>query len=274
MNTAFRKLLASSTVQRADLLLVSGDVTDRGDLASWEVFSSACTDACVAHKLLVLPGNHDVCCLGARLPGKRQAYRRQDLARVRKGLRLAMQASTVALDETCSVGRFPLVATPDPRLVVFCLNSNFLGNLNVVSNAMGAVDYFQLLSLASKLHKYRAVPVKIIAFHHSPNIPTRATARRRGQRAFSTLERLGHQITPEQRQALRLLCVSHRVRLLVHGHLHLAEDRRVTGIRIIGAPASTQPIIHTNGAAQHQLYTYTIDRPGRYVRVKLRTIEP
>jgi predicted phosphodiesterase len=45
----------------------------------------------------------------------------------------------------------------------------------------------------------------------------------------------------EDRFALRLLALTHGVRLVVHGHLHRAEERRVNGVRIIGAPASTEP---------------------------------
>ena len=41
MNAAFRGLLRSEHVRRADLLLVTGDVTDRGELGSWEVFWEA-----------------------------------------------------------------------------------------------------------------------------------------------------------------------------------------------------------------------------------------
>jgi hypothetical protein len=55
------------------------------------------------------------------------------------------------------------------------------------------------------------------------------------------LSRWGHEIPAAERRALRLLCIAHRVSLLVHGHLHRAEDRRVNGVRIVGAPASTEP---------------------------------
>lgn len=161
MNRSFRLLLDSRLIRQADLLMFTGDITDRGDLASWQEFSSSCLSAGVADKILVLPGNHDVCCLGARLPGKRQAYRQQDLMRVRRGLQLA----------------------------------------------------------------------------------------------------------------LRLLCVTHRVRLLVHGHLHLAEDRKVAGVRIAGAPASTQPVKVGRDHAHHQVYAYTVERRSRRVRVELKTIE-
>ncbi len=89
--------------------------------------------------------------------------------------------------------------------------------------------------------------MKIIAMHHSPNIPEVETAIKRGQRAFSPLDRITHQVPEAQRWMLNLLCVTHKVRLLLHGHLHMSEDRRITGVRYIGAAASTQPIDSPEG---------------------------
>ena len=272
MNQTFRRVLATAPIQRSDLILITGDITDRGDSASWEVFASAVADAGVEDRVLLLPGNHDVCCLGARLPGSRRAYRLEDLRRACRGLARGMSGSRVECDGGLPVRGFPLVALPDPRVVIFCLNSNFLGNLNVVSNALGKVDYYQLLSLASKMRRFRDVPVKIVALHHSPNIPAPATARKRGQKAFNVLARLGHQVSEGQRRAIRLLCVTHRVRLLVHGHLHMAEDRRVNGVRIVGAPATTEPVAVRPGGAEYQFYSYTVQGSGERVRTELRSV--
>jgi predicted phosphodiesterase len=62
------------------------------------------------------------------------------------------------------------------------------------------------------------------------------------------------QIDPAQEAALHLLSITHRVRLVLHGHLHRAEVRRVGGIRIIGAPASTQPMAGPDG--KHYYYFF------------------
>lgn len=272
MNRAFRSILATPGLQRADLVLVTGDITDRGDTRSWQEFTAAAIAAGIADKLVLVPGNHDVCCLGARLPGRRRAYRIEDLRRATKGLTMGMAASADSLGASWPVGGFPIVAHPDPRVVVFGLNSNFLGNLNIASNALGKVDYYQLASLASKMHRYRDVPVKIVALHHSPNIPQAKTARRRGQKAFSPLARLGHQIPQGQRRAIRLLCIAHRVRLLVHGHLHMAEDRRVSGVRIVGSPATTEPFRVHRGGADYRYFTYTVSSSGDRVRTQLRIV--
>ncbi|MBW2119312.1 MAG: metallophosphoesterase [Deltaproteobacteria bacterium] len=261
MNAAFRKIVVLKPIQKADLILVTGDVTDRGDIESWNVFWDTINDAGLKDRTHVIPGNHDVCCLGARLPGKRKAYKDADLQKAVKGLRIGGKPT-----------KFPWVINPDPRVVIFGLNSNNLGNLNAVTNAMGELDYYQLSSLASKLHVYRDVPVKIVALHHSPNIPGAETARKRGQKPYSKLERLGHQISEGQRNALQLLCIAHRVRLLIHGHLHMAEDRRLGGIRIIGAMASTQPTTKRKQNNNYQFYTYSVLGDGGRVRSELRSI--
>jgi 3',5'-cyclic-AMP phosphodiesterase len=262
MNATFAGVLASKPVQQADLAIITGDVTDRGDLAAWQVFWKTVKQAGMQKRIFVVPGNHDVCCLGARLPLKKKAYRASDVKKAIDGLKLGGQAT-----------RFPFVARPDRRVVVFGVNSNNLGNLSVLSNAMGKLGYFQLVSLASKLHKYRDVPVKIIALHHSPNIPQVETAKKRGQPPMSALARKGHQIPQEQRQALRLLCITHRVRLLIHGHLHQAEDRRVSGVRIIGAPATTEPLPGKGKKLAYQFYSYTVQGRGGRVRCELKTVK-
>jgi len=241
MNAAFRKLAASKPVQQADLVLITGDVTDRGDLAAWEVFWQTVEDAGIKERIRIVPGNHDLCCLGARLPKARKLYRDEDMARLHQGLAMGGHPT-----------RFPWAHQPDPRVVLFGLNSNNLGNFTAVTNGMGDIGYYQLKDFASLLHRHRDVPVKIVAMHHSPNIPERQTAIRRGQRPVPLLERIGHQVPQHQRQALNLLCVSHKVRLLLHGHLHTSEDRRITGVRYIGATSSTEPV---DGRLQFPTYT-------------------
>jgi len=260
MNEAFRRIVHSRAVQSADYVIVTGDVTDRGDLASWEVFWKAVREAGLHDRLAVLPGNHDVCHLGlARWPSRN--YNKADLLRAVAGLKRGSRLTT-----------FPWVERPDPRVAVFGLNSNNLGNLGVATNAMGEVRYYQLKSLAGRLYQHRHVPVKIVALHHSPNIPMVQTAARRRQRPFTRLERLMHQIPEDQRHGLMLLCVAHRVRLVLHGHLHLKEDRRITGVRIVGAPASTEPLRNRGAAKEYGVWSYTVQGEGRRVGCRFETV--
>jgi 3',5'-cyclic AMP phosphodiesterase CpdA len=252
MNQAFRRVIASKPVREADLILVTGDVTDRGDLEAWKVFWDGVNAAGVKDKILVLPGNHDMCCLGMRFP-KASGYAEEDLEKARKGLILGNQPC-----------KFPWT-WPDSKkatVAVFSLNSSNLGCLTAATNALGDIGFYQLLALSSKLHTYRDVPVKIVALHHSPNIPEED----------SEFTRLASQIPAWERRSLRLLCVAHGVRLIVHGHLHRTENRRVNGIRIVGAPATTEP--HTNGGQKpvYSFWTYKIAGKSNRVSCKLISI--
>ncbi|MBC8871590.1 MAG: metallophosphoesterase [Planctomycetes bacterium] len=219
--------------------------------------SNAFVLAHLSDRILVLPGNHDVCCLGARMP--REGLRDEDLKKAVAGLKMGRQPT-----------KFPWAQRPDPRVVVFGINSNNLGNMTGATNAMGRIGYFQLKALAGKMYKYRNVPVKIVALHHSPNIPEAETAERRGQHPMGPLGRLAHQVPTEQRHGLLLLCVAHRVRLVLHGHLHMKEDRRVTGVRIVGAPATTQPV--PKSRSEFPYYRYTVQGAASRVRTAYRTV--
>ena len=128
------------------------------------------------------------------------------------------------------------------------------------------------------------VPVKIVAVHHSPNIPRYETLVRRGilpkknlaKRLLSKFDgmmvRWTHQISADERRRLRELCLKHKVRLVAHGHMHRYLDRRVNGLRIIGAPASTQPILE-GGKRTVQFCKYTIRGDGGRLEPELVTIE-
>ena len=258
MNAAFRSLVRTPDLASCDLILVTGDVTDCGESGAWKVFWDALRSRGLADRLVVLPGNHDLCCLGLRPLRPDKDYAKADLEKAAEGLKMGGQRT-----------KFPWVAVPDPRVAVFCLNSCNLGNLTAMTNAIGQLGYYQLLTFADQLHKYRDVPVKIVALHHSPNIPKAETARKCGQAGVSVLTRLTMQIPAPQRRALRLLCVTHRVRMIVHGHMHLKEDREVNSVRIVGAPATTEPA--KSRGRQYHFWIYTVTASNRVLH-QLRTV--
>ncbi len=247
MNAAFRKVLADPRVQGCDLVLVTGDVTDRGEDASWDVFWKAIGAAGLLSRTLVVPGNHDVCCLDLRLPWNSDGATQADVERAARGLQKGGQKS-----------EFPWVVLPAPGIAIFGLNSNNLGNSSVVTNAMGVLGYRQLEKLARALYQHRNVPVKIVALHHSPNIPHPDTERIRRLSPTGTVARLLHELPADQRLGLRLLCAAHRVRLVVHGHLHRLEARRIAGTSLLGAPATTDPWVGPEGRVEYRVPLYTV----------------
>lgn len=261
MNERFDRVAASRPVQSADLVLVTGDVTDRGHINAWRRFWGALDKAKAAAKTWVVPGNHDLCCLGLRMPGSRSGYARADLERAARGLRLAGHHPD----------SIPWVARPDPRVSIFGVNSNNLGNWNAAENAVGKIGYHQLSRLARLLRDDDA-PVKILALHHSPNIPGAETEKKRRLKETGWLSREGYQIDADQRKALRLLCTCGGARLMVHGHLHRREDREVDGVRIVGAPPSTEPLASGPHAGACEIATYSIRGPKNLVHVNWRHV--
>jgi hypothetical protein len=55
---------------------------------------------------------------------------------------------------------------------------------------------------------------------------------------------------------------------VLHGHLHNADNRRVSGIRIVGTPASTEP----DARGVYRFFTYTIHGDGGRVTPLLESV--
>ena len=224
MNRNLAVLLNCSAVKDADVVLVSGDITDRGRLVCWERFWSM-TAHMDPDKLLVVPGNHDICCLGLR----RRRSVAEHLAIARAGLTLGHQPMNFPWVKLCCGG----------ELAVFAVDSVNAGNFNVADNAVGVIGADQLVKLGKLLRVHATVPCKLIVLHHSPNIPGRATSKRRGDAPMPFWLRPAMQLRERDRATLRTLARVFDVKALLHGHTHENQDRRVGGVRIIGAKDST-----------------------------------
>jgi 3',5'-cyclic AMP phosphodiesterase CpdA len=261
MNEAFRTIIKSQPIRDADLTIVSGDVTDRGDIESWLYFWKEIEAAGLSDRVMVVPGNHDVCCLGARMPFKKKTHRQRDLEKVNNGLQIGNQSA-----------QFPWVREYDKRVVIFGLNSNNLGNITFLSNAIGRIGHDQLVSFAEQLYMHRHTPVKIVVLHHGPHIMEQTDVKKGGRKLMGKLMLTGRRIPNRLQRILLLLCLSHGVQLIAHGHVHKAEDRIVNGVRIVGAPPTTQPIVRTNRRNTYQFYTYTIHGHETRVHTKLEKI--
>jgi 3',5'-cyclic AMP phosphodiesterase CpdA len=253
MNESYRRIIAAPAVRGADLLLVTGDVTDRGEPAAWEAFWRPLREAGLLPKVRVIPGNHDCCHLGVRLTD----------------YRIDMQRAAAGLAAGAQPTRFPWVAhLAGGRVALVGLNSANIGNRSGATNAIGRLGFFQLEALARLLRRERGTPVVIVALHHSPNIPANRTADDRRLARMPAFERWGMELDQAERRSLRLLCLVAGVRLVVHGHLHRFEDRRVNALRIVGAPAATEPDDASGGLP---FVAYELGAAGR-VRVRRRSV--
>src|SRR4051794_9863957 len=85
MNDAFRHVAFSEPVQQSDLVLITGDVTDRGQSEAWSIFRDILAEAGLRSRTLAIAGNHDVCGLRSRI-GWPSHLAASDLQRARDGL--------------------------------------------------------------------------------------------------------------------------------------------------------------------------------------------
>ena len=180
MNAAFRALCRSEVVLSSDLVLVTGDVTDRGDLASWRVFWNAIVDSGLAARTLVVPGNHDVCHLGApRVESADAASQGRPRSRG-EGARHGRAARALP---------WLHVAVPG-RVAIIGIDSTNAGNRTAVTNAVGRLGFHPLEAFARLLRRpaVRACPAKLVILHHSPNLPER----RRAAKQYGKIERSGY----------------------------------------------------------------------------------
>lgn len=257
MNKAFIKLASSQIAQESDWILFTGDITDKGNLRAWRFFWDTLEKYNLTEKSTIIPGNHDMCCLGARLPKTEKELIADDLRKFHEGLAIG----------NCPALKYPYAIKLNDKIVVLAIDSCNKGNQTAITNAMGHIGYQQLEKFSRILYKFRDIKVKIIVLHHSPNIPGNRTAAKRGIEQMSDFERWGVEMPTEDRRSLRLLCVAHKVRLVLHGHLHRAEDRRINSVRYIGAPASTQP-----QDGKYAVFTYEVTPSGAKVYTRLVTI--
>ena len=60
MNEAFNVVLQCQEIQKSDAILITGDVTDNGDLSAWKRFDQLLSEAGVRDKTYVVIGNPDI----------------------------------------------------------------------------------------------------------------------------------------------------------------------------------------------------------------------
>lgn len=289
MNKAFQAILMTEKIQECDCILITGDITDMGDTASWKNFVKILKKSKVEDKVILVAGNHDVCDMDWKVKmsdffGKlTKSKQKQNLERLQFHLKYIDQPSAYPWSR--------IVDKKDRRVLIVGIDTNHSGHFYLHDNAIGKIGWSQLTKLEKILKKHsnkrdpkKFISVKIIAMHHSPNLPRHETLIKRGiikpswtgARLFSKyngqITRWTHEIPQDERQALRELCVKYRVRLLAHGHMHESMDRRVNGIRMIGAPATTQPLKSGSNKKTYQYYRYTIGGKSHRLKPELMTV--
>lgn len=260
MNATFRAITQQPLVRDADYVLATGDITDRGELGAWKVFWRAIDDAGLTSRTLVVPGNHDLCHLGAPRVGKHRTLRTADVHRATTGLGLGLRRALTT---------YPWVKIIEKgRIAIIGIDSNNAGNTSAADNAIGRIGTVQTRKLVRLLRRpdVAGCAAKILLMHHSPNIPRT----RPGAEHYGPLSRWGHEVPEVDRVSLRHLCALGGVRLIAHGHLHRSDDRQLDGVRLIGAPATTQPKPRTKHT--YQAWSYTVHGSSGRIRAELADV--
>lgn len=266
MNQAFKALLATQYLKSADHIIVTGDITDKGDARAWKKFWGYLATAGLDEKTSFVIGNHDICELGKIKP---YLTKKRKFQNAKKAQRLLKRRLT-------SIGQsyaYPWAKMLREDIVLFGIDSNNAGNLSDASNALGFIGQRQLRAFARLLRAHKDIPVKIVALHHSPNLAESAKRVRDKSWFEKKYTRYTHQIPEAERRSLRLLCESHGVKRLIHGHMHEFDDRTLN-VRITGAPSSTQPEKSEDGSTLRFIeYHVTSSKAGSYrVSNQLRSV--
>lgn len=258
MNRRCRILFRDRWLREADAVIASGDVSDQGEPGAWAVFWEAVAEAGIGDRLVVVPGNHDVCSLGLR--------RRRPADDHRADLRAALEAGGQPVN-------FPALWRPaGGDLAVLGLDSTHYWNDGVLDNAIGRIDFEQLARLGRRLREISEAPVAdrpralLLVLHHAPHIAAVETSHRRGEAAMSALDQRLMEVERQARHALRLLARVFHVKAILHGHTHHGTDQRVAGVRMVGCPASTQP--DADGCVQYRALELDLERDRLSVRTR------
>lgn len=249
MNQNFVKIINSSEIMEADLILVTGDVTDKSDFESWEFFWSEIKKAKFSKKILVIPGNHDVCCLdfiGRENP--KSILVLEDYGKLKKGLSICKQKKTFPWVELRSYN----------RLAIFSINSNNMGNAGILDNALGVISKEELKKfeiLLQEAEKNISIKIKILLIHHSPILKNESYP------LHSKMDKIAS-------ASLLDLCKKYNVNMILHGHLHEDRNRKIGRIKIIGAPASTEPISNV-----FKIYSHKVDFEKLTISSKIINIQ-
>ena len=269
-NLAFTKLLsaAESKLASADVVLITGDITDGGKRDEWRAFFTAYPPELMS-RTIVIPGNHDVNFTDTRRPGLTEdggVLRNLRLVRMLAAMNSVQGDRAMVLNENNQLiklsafiegraeefeafkqhiegettarpglideawdGAFPQ-AIPVEGIVFFLLDSN-PRPYNIIDNAIGEVSERQLsrLRILQKLYSDRSF---VYVLHHHIGLPE--SAPRWAGRVQIRLLRL--------RNAREFVAVIPTDRLVAvfHGHRHFGYIGRCRdNVVVVSASSST-----------------------------------
>ncbi len=146
MNKAFEYVLNTEDVQKSDCILITGDITDIGDTASWKNFLKIIKRAGVEGKVILVAGNHDVCDMdwSVKLTDffdtLTNSKKKKNIDRLKFHLQYVGQPTTYPWKR--------IVDKVNRRALIIGIDTNHSGHLYMHDNAMGKIGWGQLTKLA------------------------------------------------------------------------------------------------------------------------------
>ena len=262
-----------------DVLLITGDVTDRGSEQQWAYFRKLVAQySDIEKRVIVLPGNHDtnINCSDARVIDRRSIGRahklrnllctmaeihedrgevfesRDGLIPIKRYVDRAIQKIDSLDDESEAFregvreawdGLFPLVVRTSEKVAVVGLDS--VGpSSHLLSNAFGRIDSEALGRLSSlQVLLFGMGYSCVYAMHHQLLWPQDLTAMAKAQ--SSLREKMFRQfqsrfmVVEDAPKLLSVLDAPARTTVLFHGHKHIGYVRTVGENLMVASAAST-----------------------------------
>ena len=223
-----RDALGHSALDEADLVVVTGDLTDSGSPAEARALETALDAAAARRPVLAVPGNHD---LPRPLPGVALGPA-GDAVVLRSLAARSRRSGFVRVPDAVGSGFPAVLAVAEGRCLVYGLDSTWgVGERSLARGRLGAD---QLAALDCHLAALDPGQRRVLALHHHP------VALPAGRRLWDLLKEGDWAHGLEDRDALRDLLRRHRVDLVLHGHRHHFLRRRLGTTRIVSGSSTTK----------------------------------
>ena len=225
--STLQRALALPEVETADLVVVTGDVTESGWTYELELAEAVLQDVAARGRLLVVPGNHD-----ASLRGLNAGTLVNRLSGARREVSESFSSWSVRGGSAQPIGPrgspWPVRRDlRDGRCVVYGLDSTHASFGDLL--ARGGCGRAQLDALDEDLESLRQDQRVVLALHHH------VTRQASGRDALDFDPALLLMDKAEVQTLLR----RHRVELVLHGHRHRFSHRRFRDTQVIGAASTT-----------------------------------
>jgi hypothetical protein len=215
-------------------ILATGDTTDMGRPEEWESVIQVARERGITNRLILIPGNHDICINPGEAPDTARAHRAQRQLDFEHAWR---ELPSLPNETSKSFPRHGLLAAGDgPTVHLVLLDSTHYPSRFVLSNAVGFLGPNQLRILRALLQNLSG-PL-CVALHHHVCFSTRSSR-------FNPLEWMMVAIDAKALlQALTEYAARGNPVCVLHGHQHreirlVVEPYPCVSIKVFGHASST-----------------------------------